>query len=268
LIDDQRVATAHNGAVVPGPEVRAALYANFAHAVPESVFVGRIYRLLWDRGFDETNTLACVGVCRDELTHPLVAKISAAWGEAFNFSSLAGLPLLGRTGFAAAAAHGPLVNGRRRYLFINLAHIALSASSELGVCTRPGQLKPSRACGALWAIQDELEQGPLELTLDPTDLEQSLLKQRLSPMLRSESPLDIRRLTELTQRVSVENLRRLIALGLDTTTSDYALVSGIQIHGPSGVDFVTPAVMEVVANGQLEDLTAELQSAQLFRPGD
>lgn len=245
---------------MPNPVFRAALYRNFPHAIPESVFVGRIYRLLWDRGFDELNTIACIGVCRDELTHGLVDKVGAAWGEAFNFSSLAGLPLLGRTGFAAAAAHSPLVRGRHRYLFINLAHIALSAEGSVGICERPGQHAPSHACGALWAVSEELENGALNLELDPTDVEQSLLKQRLAPVLPEGRTPSISELTELTRQVALTDLRRLIELGLDTSDSDFALVSGIQIHGPAGVDFVSPQLMEFVGGGELEELTDALQN--------
>jgi hypothetical protein len=49
-----------------------------------------------------------LSVCRDELLLPVEDAVHEVWGPSFDASSLAGLPLLGRTGMAAALGHTPV----------------------------------------------------------------------------------------------------------------------------------------------------------------
>ena len=64
-------------------------------------------------GFHEHTSLPLVSVCRDELMFEFVDAVTAHWGHCFDLSSLAGLPLMGRTGLAAALGHAPDDDGRR-----------------------------------------------------------------------------------------------------------------------------------------------------------
>ncbi len=233
-----------------------ALDEKFPGAMPATVFVGRTYEQLFELGFDEHSAIACVSTCRDELTHPLVRRIAKAWGSAFNFSSLAGMLFLGKTGFSAALAHAPQIEVRSRYVFFVMPHIGLGASGTLGECERHGQAVPSKACGALCAFQDELRSGDVNLELDPDDLEQSLLKRALSRRLSPGQTPDLLELTQLTLTSIVEYLEHLIDLCLDTQSADYAVVSGIQIHGPDARDFVQPGPMYAVTSEGRVDLTA------------
>lgn len=228
----------------------------FPGAMPATVFVGRTYETLFELGFDEHTAIACVSACRDELTHPLVDRIASAWGSAFNFSSLAGMLLLGKTGFEAALAHAPRVDGHSRYVFFTLPHIALGPNGTLGQCQRRGQPVPSRACGALVAFKDEMDGGLLNLELDPDDLEQSLLKRALHPRIPAGEQPSLLDLTRLCLDQVLESLEHLIELRLDSSASHYAVVSGIQVHGPDGRDFVQPGPMYAVVDGERTDLLA------------
>ena len=129
----------------------------FPEAIPQDRFVARSYEELQRHGFRAENTIAFACVCRDEITLPLVEDIQRTWGEAFIFSSLGGLPVLGKTGFLAAQQHAPIdEGGLERYVYYALPHIAIGAQGELGVYYRPGRQKVSHACGALVAFHHEL----------------------------------------------------------------------------------------------------------------
>ena len=223
---------------------------HFPNAMPAVEFVTQTYRALVRHGFSEANAIACVGVCRDELTHPLVDKIERVWGEAFNFSSLAGMLFLGKTGFSAAHHHAPTANGRERYVYYVLPHIAIGPQGEIGRCGRPGRSEPSNACGALIAFQQELASGHVKLELDPDDIEQSLLKQRLFRRLTYGDVPGLITLTYLAHAVIREDLERMIALTVDPARSDYAVLTGIQIHGPDGADYVWPGTLYAVVSAQ------------------
>lgn len=211
---------------------------HFPNAADERSYVEATYNSLQSFGFDSDNAIACVGVCRDELTQSFVAQVRRKWGEAFNFSGLGGMLFLGRTGFAAAHSHAPVVNGRERYIYYVMPHIAISDLGEIGVCSRNGRVAPSAACGALMAFLNELESGAVSLTLQGDDMEQSQLKRRLHPALsRTESP-DLVSLTKTAARVILEDLQEMIAKTVDVGIADYAVFNAIQIHGPNNAQYV------------------------------
>ncbi len=146
-----------------------ALAAHFPGAQSESSYIKRTGEVLKPYGFQPSNTIACVGVCRDELTRTLVEDIQKTWGEAFNFSSLAGMLFLGKTGFLAAHQHAPNGDGPERYAYFAFPHIGLDSQGTLGVCYRAGRKEPSHACGALLAFQQELpSNNELDLFQGPT----------------------------------------------------------------------------------------------------
>ncbi len=233
---------------------KQTLAKHFPKAMPEADFVSRTYQALFKHGFNRLNTIACVSVCRDELTYPLVDKIYHTWGEAFNFSSLAGMLFLGKTGFSAAKHHAPETDGRERYTFFALPHIAIGAKGEIGLCYRPGRREASNACGALMAFHQEMVSGHLSLELDPDDIEQSLLKQHLFRKIKYGEIPDLISLTKLTHETILEDLERMISLTVDPTRSDYAVLSGIQVHGPEKVNYIWPGLVYTVIAGQRHDL--------------
>lgn len=228
-----------------------AITEEFPGAVAADRFVSDTRELLAPHGFDADNTIACLGACRDELARPLASLVVRAWGEAFNFSSLAGLLTLGRTGFAAARGHAPRAGGRERFVFITTPHIGVDAGGTVGRVQRPGQEQPTAACGALVALAEELSAGGLRTELDVDDVEQSLLRRRLEPLLKEPAP-GIAEITRVARRAILEDLERLIAAA-DMSDVDYAVFSGVQIHTPER-ELVWPADAYVVTGGRRVEL--------------
>ncbi|MFQ5612268.1 MAG: hypothetical protein ACE5H9_09070 [Anaerolineae bacterium] len=223
--------------------------------MPEADFVRQTYQAMRRYDFNAENTIACVGLCRDEVTRSLIDGIQETWGEAFNFSSLAGMLFLGKTGFEAAHHHAPLMDGRERYVYFTMPHIAIGPQGEIGLCYRAGRAEASGACGALMAFRQEMAGGKLSLELDPFDLEQSLLKQSLFRKIEYGQVPDLVTLTRFARDVILEDLEQMVALTVDAGHSDYAIFSGVQIHGPEGKNYVAPGVMVAVVGGKREDIT-------------
>lgn len=228
----------------------------FPEAVPQDGFVAQSHEKLKKHGFLAENTIAFASVCRDEITLSLVEDIEKTWGEAFIFSSLGGLPILGKTGFLAAQQHAPIdERGIERYVYYALPHIAIGPHGEFGVYFRPGRQKASHACGALMAFQHELESRSLQLAPDPDDIEQSVLKRHLLGKLRYGDVPDLPSLTRIAHAVILQELERMIQLTVDPMRSDYGLFTGIQIHAPEGRHFVWPGVAYAVMGGKTVSLS-------------
>ena len=96
----------------------------FRHVIKEVDYVRKTYNILKTFGFNDDNSIASVCVCRDEISQTVRSIIKHIWGEAFNFSSLAGMFTAGKTGLKAAMHHAPRVEGRERYVFYVVPHIA------------------------------------------------------------------------------------------------------------------------------------------------
>lgn len=230
-------------------DFQQSLSTHFPDAFSEGDFVSRSYDALSVYGFNAENSLACVSVCRDELTRSFVDNIQSVWGDAFNFSSLGGMIFLGKTGFFAAHNHAPVDQGREQYVYFAMAHVAIDGNGEVGICNRPGRSEPSGACGALIAFREELVNGTLDLKFDLDDIEQSLLKHRLLRKIRYGEVPELAVLTKTAHRVIVEDLEHMIEITVDPLVSDYAIVSGIQIHGPDSEQYIWPGKMVVMKNG-------------------
>ncbi len=233
---------------------QGTLERHFPGAVPQDELVERLNRALHDLGFTAENTLASVGTCRDELARPLRQQMQAAWGEAFDLSGLGGLLSLGRTGFAAAHHHAPVVDGRAHYLYVAMAHIGIDADGGTGTCRRPGRPDPSTACGALVAFKDELHGGCLRLRHDPLDAEQSLLKARLLEVLPHDHLPDLAEITHAAHSVIAADLEAMAAELLDPATDCYALCTGVQIHAPDGATWIWPGQSQATVNGATSKL--------------
>lgn len=228
---------------------------HFPGSLPERHFVRRAaVNLIQQHGFTPANTLACVGVCRDELCRSLFDQVEEMWREAFDVSSLAGILTLGRTGFAAAQAHAPLVQGRCRYVFFLFSHIGISAAGDLGVATRPGREQPSAACGALAALLEKPASDSAGGGIDWLDPEQSYLRSRMKRLRDLSDTPDILQLTQAAHRATVEDLEILMREAVDRSREDYAVVAGIQIHGPDGLSLTWPGASYVVVQGSRSEI--------------
>jgi len=232
-----------------------AILKLFDGALHEAEFVQRTQVALEPHGFRAHNSIACVGVCRDELSRTLMDEVNAAWGETFNFSSLAGMLFLGRTGFDAAHDHAPVEGGRERYVYFAMPHIGVGPAGELGVCHRPGRSGPSSACGALLALQDDIEKGRTDTKIDPDDVEQSLLKACMLPRLRQGTTPSLLELTHVACEVILSDLERMNTLTVEPEKADYAVLTGVQIHGPDESNYVWPATLYAVVGGARHELS-------------
>ncbi len=226
----------------------------FPNTITEEAFVEQTYEALGHYGFDESNVIASAGTCRDEISFSLLALAEKRWGKVFNMSSLAGMLWLGKTGFSAAMHHSPIVEGRERYVHIAMPHLAIGANGEIGLCYRPGREGASSACGALAAFQKELEGGKLSLATDPYDLEQSLLKQSLFRKIPYGQVPDLATLTKYAHEIILEDLEKMIDLTHNPDKCDYAVLTGIQLHGPDNVNYVWPGVLYTVVNNEKHEV--------------
>jgi hypothetical protein len=226
------------------------LQKHFDRVFREHDFVRGGLEALSPYGFTADNTLACVSLCRDEISSPLAASVREVWGESFNLSGLAGMFFVGRTGLSAAIHHAPRVDRRQRYVFYAVPHIAVGEGDSLGLCRRKG-IRESNACGALCTFLAELKAGGPSLAMDQDDLEMSLLRLRLVKEIPHGRLPDLLELTRLTQKVIVADLERAIETVLDPETSDYAMLTGIQIHTGEG-NFVQSLPGYVLVRGRRE----------------
>ncbi len=241
----------------------------FDRVFTEVDFVEKTYTELNKLGFNADNSIACVGICRDEISQALTESVNKKWGYAFNLSSLAGMFFAGKTGLLAAMHHSPIVDGKERYVFYVMPHIAIDNEGRIGVCKRQGREGDSIACGALNAFQKEIMIKEVSVSvnsvsdnkskdkLTPTlitdtafndDIEYSLIKIRLSKEIPSGNVPDLLELTKITQKAIQADLESALKATVDTNKSDYAVISGIQIHGHDG-NHVSPVSCYAVLNG-------------------
>jgi len=238
--------------------------------LPEQQFVEATFNQLTPLGFSKANTIPCVGLCRDELTSPLLDIIDRTWRESdiisksctFIMSSLAGMLFLGDTGITAAIDHAPRdENGIERFVFYSFPHIGFNEKGEVGKLKRYGIPDDSSCCGALISFHNELHHGFLKMETNLNDIEQSLLKQRLLKNIDIHQTLpDLITLTKLAHTTVLSDLEGLIQRNVETKprTCEYAVISGVHIHAPLG-NFLFPGkCYAVTMNGDATSIKTEL----------
>eukprot|EP00274_Cyanoptyche_gloeocystis_P002491 CAMPEP_0196653518 /NCGR_PEP_ID=MMETSP1086-20130531/3161_1 /TAXON_ID=77921 /ORGANISM="Cyanoptyche gloeocystis , Strain SAG4.97" /LENGTH=353 /DNA_ID=CAMNT_0041984769 /DNA_START=306 /DNA_END=1367 /DNA_ORIENTATION=+ len=226
-----------------------AVVKHFPGSVSEEEFLEVTYDFLSQLGFNDTNTIPCVSLCRDEICRDFAIAIQKKWcapgsaAGAFNMSSLAGMLFLGKTGLGAAHAHAPKQDGYERYVYFAMPHIAIDEHGHVGHCMRDGRQEVSHACGALLGFQSELQSGIIDTRLNPDDIEQSLIRQSLMSRIFYGTLPDLPEITKLTMNAILDTLERGIRLTVDSQQAHYAVLTGIQIHGPGHKDYIFPGVM-------------------------
>lgn len=233
------------------------LQAIYPGSITMSDYIAKTSAELLALGFDADNTQACASVCRDEITQPFVAAIQQAWGEAFNLSSLAGMLFCGKTGLHAALGHAPLVNGRKRCVFFVFAHIGIDAQGRSGYHVRKGHTQASSACGALAGFRKELLSGCVNLERDPDDVEQSLIKRRFIKEIPHNEVPKLHVLTAMVEQALVQDIERLIGFTGDPAVLDYAVLTGMQIHGPEQ-EYIRPGLAYAVTRGLRHEIYAKV----------
>lgn len=229
-----------------------------ATAIDEFVFQTK--QILVQKGFyPHVNTFVCVGLCRDEITSPLEEKIEAMWGQAFICGSLAGMLFCGKTGFSAAHHHAP---DNARIVYYCFTHIAIDHEGQIGSVyrTRSGMTERTTACGALAAFTAEIAAGKLNLKFDEDDIEMSTLKKYIVRKTGLSTdpahPPDLLKVTMAAYQVITADLERYAKIDADEFKErEYALFTGVQIHGPDGSDFCWLGKASFLSKGTFIPLT-------------
>jgi hypothetical protein len=134
----------------------------------------------------------------------------------------------------------PIVDGIERFVIWAAPHIGLESELDVGRVHRPGRIAARAACSSLLAFHNELKRGRLQATLDPNDLEQSLLRQELSKSLRFDQVPTLVELTYLAYESILSQIRKLISISADPLKCEFVVVAGVQVHGLHGRDFFWP----------------------------
>ena len=219
-----------------------ALQELFPGAYGLGEFVFRTKQTLVPRGFyPHVNTLVCVGLCRDEITSPFEEEVEAMWGQAFICGSLGGMLFCGNTGFGAAHHHAPSTG---HFIYYCFTHIAIDHEGVVGSVyrTRSGMEEKTTACGALAAFTAEIAANKLNLTFDEDDIEMSMLKkhiiQKTSLSTNSANAPDLLKVTMAAYQTITIDLERHVRHDAEKYKDrQYALFTGVQIHGPDGSDY-------------------------------
>ena len=222
------------------PKFDKVLQEAFPGAMHDSVFLAKMTKYLNAKGFDRDNSIVLISTCRDEISRPFADDCKELWGETFFIGSLAGMVFCGKTGMMAGMTHAPVCpDGLERYVFLSAPHIAISEEGAIGACKREGRPGLSGACGALQAFQGELSAGTVNVTVDTLDIVQSMMKQQLSAFVKYGDVPALEDLTKAAQKCIKSQLEGILA-ELDMNKTEYAFVSGVQIHGPDNENFFWP----------------------------
>lgn len=86
-----------------------------------------------------------------------------------------------------------------------------------------------------------MEKGQINVELDPLDMEQSLLKQKLIKHIKFGHVPTLLELTWLAHKTSLADVEKLIDFVVKDKLSfvDYAVISGVQIH-TANMDYIWP----------------------------
>lgn len=198
-------------------------------------------------GFLPGEALAVTASCRDEIAAEYRAEVRRRWDQAFDFSSLSGLPLAGITGMRSVIDHAPQTAGHPEVVIFAMPHIGVLEDGTLGRVKRRGRSRPTTACGSIttavrWARgvrSSEVASDPAHPDVDPLDPEQSLVQEQLYGRLGDFSKLTKTALIKAVADLMAFDLWRLIDAVTVPTEDDVAVVTGILVHGPDG-DYVQP----------------------------
>ena len=215
-----------------------------------------------DKGFNPLTAINLVSTCRDEICRPFTDKLDAKWGEHFTISSLGGMVFCGKTGFGAGMAHSPICpDGKERYVFWVGPHIAIGTAGEVGQIFRKGRDKINSACGALIALNGQIAGGKLNMSLDPVDTEMSLLRQQVLSKLSYGQQPNLVGITYAAHDCIVDQVRNTAKSAANPSSSEYVIISGVQIHGALGHNFWWPGSITHFANGVETDLSGQYEKA-------
>ncbi len=215
------------------------LQCHFPGSLPIEEYMQQTSYQLKSYGFENYNTLGVLATCRDEIAETFLDEVIKYWGKPFDLRSLGGFILAGKTGVLTILSHTPNLESLRRFVFYAMPHIAISQEGEIGNVYREGIQQVSHACGSLSLVADELKSGHLNFQTDFDDLEQCTVRQKILSAIRYGDQLDQLDITKLVSNIIGEDLKRLLAT-VDSSIYNYAVLTGILIHGPRDTHWIYP----------------------------
>ena len=146
-------------------------------------------------------------------------------------------------------------------MYFCFTHVAIDHEGRIGSVyrTRSGMSEQTTACGALAAFTKEIASGHLNLHLDEDDLEQSMLKKHVcrKTALSQDpaNPPDLLAVTMAAYETITLDLERHVMLDAALHPHrQYALFSGVQVHGPDGADSAWLGKSSIVLGAKLQPL--------------
>ena len=228
----------------------------FPGVVSEEVFIETMTRVVGKYGFNPESSINLVSTCREKICRPFTEKLNSMWGQHFNIASLGGFVFCGRTSFATGMAHARVDNnGKKRYVFWAMPHIAYGIQHIEGKVFRSGRDGPSNACGALITIKGEIANAKVAVGLDPTDTEMSLLRQQVLGRLKYGKVPTLLGITYASHECILEQVRNTARDVINPDTCEYVIISGIQVHGALNKNFIWPGTITMFSGGVETDLT-------------
>jgi hypothetical protein len=231
-----------------------------ASSRPLGEYLAEQTRWLDAEGFHPGEALAVTSSCRDELVADLRAGVRRGWDNAFDFSSLSGLPLAGVTGMRAVLDHTPEEVRRRQVVIFAMPHVGVLPDGTYGQVMRRGRSRATTACGslvaaAIWAEDAADDPMAAELQIDPLDPEQSLVRARLlrsDPQFYRRPPLALAR---WVADLMLVDLWQLVESFGRVDDVDVAVVLAVLVNGADG-DGVIPTCTRMRRNGVVVDVAA------------
>jgi len=228
---------------------------DFPGALPQVEFLARSFKFLAANGFTPEKTIVGVCVCREESACLLVKEIRKLWEMVYDFSSLAGMPFAGKTGFMKMQKYAPNDLTDTCFLCMAFPHIGWMPDGQIGKDAPLGGGKSYSGCSGLVAFQQELTSGPSPWEPDSDNLEQGLLNQRLFRNMKYGGGSDLVALTKLAYTIILQDTEKLLRLTFANLENPYALVTGIQLTNHGQQNFIWPGEIYEVAHGQRTPLS-------------
>ncbi len=83
--------------------------------------------------------------------------------------------------------------------------------------------------------------------MDMQDIEQTIIRQKILSTLTYGDKPDLIEITKLASRIISDDVKNLFNI-LDSSVFNYAVMTGIQIHGPLGTHWIYPQDFYVVGS--------------------
>merc|ERR1719503_255502 len=103
--------------------------------------------------------------------------------------------------------------------------------------------------------------GKMDMGLNPVDTEMSLLRQQVMSKLSYGQQPNLVGITYAAHDCILDQVRETAKVAANPSSSEYVIISGVQIHGALGHNFWWPGSITHFANGVETDLSGEYEQA-------